>query len=57
MLTALRVKARKAAGGHDVPKEKFSADIKKALKLIPSLLELCDVCHIYDNSDKTFPCL
>ncbi len=26
----------------------------RALKLIPELLNVCDVCHIYDNS-KNFP--
>ncbi len=22
----------------------------KALKLLPELIEVCDICHIYDNS-------
>ena len=53
-INILRVKARKAAGGHDVPKEKILSRYQKALKLIPTLLQVCDVCHIYDNSDKPF---
>ncbi len=49
-----RVKARKASGGHDVPKEKIFSRYEKALKLIPELLETCDICHIYDNSSEPF---
>lgn len=49
-----RVKARKAAGGHDVPEDKIISRYCKALKLLPTLLEVCDICHIYDNSDQPF---
>lgn len=49
-----RVKARTAAGGHDVPEDKIISRYKKALDLIPKLIEICDVCHIYDNSDKPY---
>lgn len=49
-----RVKVRAASGGHDVPKEKIISRYNKALKLVPELLEICDVCHIYDNSDTPF---
>lgn len=60
MLTAdssiniMRVRARVAAGGHDVPTDKIVSRYHKALALIPELLELCDICHIYDNSDVPF---
>lgn len=47
-----RVFVRTQSGGHDVPKEKILNRYYKALKLIPALLEICDVCHIYDNSDE-----
>lgn len=47
-----RVFVRTQSGGHDVPKEKILSRYDKALKLIPELLEICDVCHIYDNSDE-----
>ncbi|MBP3359567.1 MAG: zeta toxin family protein [Clostridia bacterium] len=47
-----RVFVRAQSGGHDVPKEKILSRYDKALKLIPELLEVCDVCHIYDNSDE-----
>ncbi|MDO5150286.1 MAG: zeta toxin family protein [Oscillospiraceae bacterium] len=53
-INIIRVKARTAAGGHDVPKEKILSRYKKALDLIPDLLEICDVCHIYDNSFEPF---
>lgn len=53
-INILRVKSRKASGGHDVPKEKILSRYEKCLKLVPELLQICDVCHIYDNSDRPF---
>lgn len=47
-----RVFVRTQSGGHNVPKDKIFSRYDKALKLIPELLEVCDVCHIYDNSDE-----
>lgn len=47
-----RVRVRKESGGHDVPKDKIISRYGRALDLIPQLLEICDVCHIYDNSDQ-----
>lgn len=47
-----RVQVRKESGGHDVPKDKIISRYSRALDLIPQLLEVCDVCHIYDNSDQ-----
>ena len=49
-----RVKVRAASGGHDVPKDKILTRYDRALKLIPDLLNVCDVCHIYDNSHQPF---
>ncbi|MGN1402702.1 MAG: zeta toxin family protein [Ruminococcus sp.] len=49
-----RIQTRKANGGHDVPNEKVIVRYDRALKLIPDLLEVCDICHIYDNSDQPF---
>lgn len=46
-----RVFVRTLSGGHDVPKYKILERYDRALKLIPQLLDVCDVCHIYDNSD------
>ena len=45
-----RVASRVQAGGHDVPTEKILSRYQKALDLIPDLLSVCDICHIYDNS-------
>ncbi|WP_196603179.1 zeta toxin family protein [Pectinatus haikarae] len=53
-INVIRVKVRTAAGGHDVPKDKIISRYQKALAQIPQLLEICDICHIYDNSDE-FP--
>jgi Uncharacterized protein conserved in bacteria len=53
-INVLRVKSRFALGGHDVPEDKILSRYSKALKLIPSLLDICDVCHIYDNTDDAY---
>ena len=52
LVNVFRVKTRKASGGHDVPPDRVIARYHRALKLIPQLLEVCDVCHIYDNTVK-----
>ncbi len=49
-----RVMRRFASGGHNVPTEKIKERYTRALARIPSLLEVCDVCHIYDNTDMPF---
>lgn len=49
-----RVMRRFASGGHDVPVEKIKSRYERALALIPELLEVCDICHIYDNTDMPF---
>ncbi len=53
-INVVRVMGRKAAGGHDVPKDKIISRYDKALKLISEFVQLCDVCHMYDNSDKPY---
>lgn len=53
-INADRVAVRAASGGHDVPRDKIYSRYERALKLIPELLEVCDVCHIYDNTDLPF---
>lgn len=50
----MRVRSRFALGGHDVPEDKIRSRYIKALKLIPTLLGVCDVCHIYDNTDEAY---
>ena len=51
-VNVLRVKTRVANGGHNVPQNKIIARYKRGLKLIPQLLAVCDICHIYDNTIK-----
>lgn len=53
-INVVRVKSRYAAGGHDVPEEKILSRYSKALNLIPELIEVCDIFHLYDNSLKAF---
>ena len=45
-----RVGMREFMGGHTVPKDKIKSRYYKALKLIPQLVEICDIVHIYDNT-------
>ena len=49
-----RVEAREALGGHGVPEEKIRQRYERALKLIPQLVEVCDVFHLYDNTKMPF---
>lgn len=51
MINVWRVKARVESGGHDVPEDKIIARYDKALILVKELVNVCDICHIYDNSD------
>ena len=53
-INVYRVKQRFANGGHDVPEDKIISRYKKALDLLPELIRVCDICHIYDNSDTPF---
>lgn len=41
-------------GGHSVPEDKIKSRYFKALNLIPELIELCDIFHIYDNTNVPF---
>lgn len=51
-LNVMRVASRVAQGGHDVPPDKVISRYWRSRSLIPSFLELCDICHIYDNTDE-----
>lgn len=53
-INVARVNAREALGGHGVPVEKIRSRYDKALALIPSLVEICDILHIYDNTREPF---
>lgn len=53
-INVVRVKARTLSGGHDVPEDKIRLRYGRALRLIPELVDLCDIMHIYDNSIQPF---
>ncbi len=50
MINVWRLKARVESGGHDVPEEKIVIRYDRALALVKNLIQVCDICHIYDNS-------
>ncbi len=54
LINLARVKARVQSGGHDVPNDKVMSRYKKALALLPELIDVCDVIHVYDNSETLF---
>lgn len=54
MINVIRVNAREALGGHGVPKDKIITRYSRALSLIPRLVEVCDVLHVYDNTKEPF---
>ena len=45
-----RINNRVRAGGHPVPKDKIVSRYYKALALIQDVVDISDICHIYDNS-------
>ena len=53
-INVARVNARVALGGHDVPEGKIISRYERALNLIPQLVEVCDILHIYDNTKLPF---
>ena len=53
MINVWRVRARVESGGHGVPEEKIIARYDKALRLVKDVIRVCDICHIYDNSDSS----
>ena len=53
-INVARVSVREALGGHGVPEEKIRSRYTKALALIPQLVEVCDILHIYDNTNTPF---
>ena len=49
-----RVSMSESMGGHGVPEEKIKSGYYNALDLIPDLVEICDIVHIYDNTNVPF---
>ena len=50
-INVARVRARYAAGGHNVPEDKIRARYHRALALLPQLIHVCDKILVYDNTD------
>ena len=50
-VNVMRVRARVIQGGHGVPEDKIRSRYHKSLELIKEVIPVCDICHIYDNSD------
>ncbi len=53
-INVARVNVREALGGHGVPEEKIRSRYDKAIALIPRLVAICDILHIYDNTKEPF---
>ena len=53
-INILRVDTRKENGGHSVPENKIVERYHRCMKLLPELISVCDVIHIYDNTDVPF---
>lgn len=49
-----RVSSRVSLGGHGVPEDKIKSRYTKALALVPQLVEISDIVHIYDNTIEPF---
>lgn len=53
-INVARVTSRVSTGGHGVPEDKTKSRYTKALALIPQLVEISDIVHIYDNTIEPF---
>ena len=49
-INVARVLVRETQGGHGVPEDKIRERYNRALNLIPDLVKVCDILHIYDNT-------
>lgn len=53
-INVARVESRKETGGHGVPEDKIRSRYTKALHLLPELINVCDIVHVYDNTDVPY---
>lgn len=51
-LNVERVRARVALGGHNVDEQKIKSRYYKSLNNIKNLIEICDILHVYDNTEE-----
>lgn len=52
LINVARVESRVAAGGHNVDRDKIVTRYFKSLNNIKRLMELCDILHVYDNTEE-----
>lgn len=50
-----RVQVRVHSGGHDVPIDKIVSRYYESMALLPRLYDVCDILHVYDNSEYNAP--
>lgn len=53
-VNVLRVHSRAEEGGHDVPIDKIIKRYSLTMANLPELIRLCDICHVYDNTQELF---
>ena len=53
-INVLRVQSRTEEGGHNVPIDKILKRYKLTMANLPELIKLCDICHVYDNTQELF---
>ncbi|MCX4265503.1 MAG: zeta toxin family protein [Firmicutes bacterium] len=53
-INVLRVQSRTEEGGHNVPIDKILKRYKLTMANLPELIRLCDICHVYDNTQELF---
>lgn len=46
-----RIQSRVASGGHNVDSSKVVKRYYKSINNIKELLEICDIMHVYDNTE------
>ncbi len=53
-INVARIRVREKQGGHGVPENKIRERFDRAKELIPDLIAVCDIIHIYDNTEEPF---
>lgn len=51
-INVTRVRQRVVQGGHSVEPDKIRTRYYKSLANIPELLSICDILHVYDNTER-----
>lgn len=51
-INIMRIESRVASGGHDVDSSKVVDRYYKSINNIKELLDICDIMHIYDNTEE-----